>query len=164
MFRPATVATALKHLDLVNVGAAGTFVVRSGASPAAIRRELTEQLPFEPVLVIRPAREVAALVARDPFHNVSFSKDSRGWIGVLTGPVRHRPPLPYVLPAVGRWSIRLDEIEGAFALGLWRRDPVRLLMPGTAFEKALGVQMTVRYWETFVKVARILAAPRQPKG
>ena len=57
VFRPAQLALALPHLDIVNVGAAGTFVVRGKASEARIRREILEQLPFaEPTLPLsRPA-------------------------------------------------------------------------------------------------------------
>lgn len=162
VFRPAKVAAALKRLDVVNVGAAGTFVVRSAASPTTIRRELTRQLPFDPVLAIRPAREIVALVARDPFAGVAFSRDLRGWVGVLTAPVRRRPPLPCRLPASGRWSIRFDEIDGAFAMGLWQRDEEGKLIPGSAVERLLGVPMTVRWWETVLKVANILAASAGP--
>ena len=52
--------------------------------------------------------------------------------------------------------MRLDEIDGSFAIGLWRRDPSGRLVPGTSIEKALGVPVTVRWWETMVKVAKII--------
>jgi uncharacterized protein (DUF1697 family) len=58
VFRPAQLARALDHLDVVNVGAAGTFVVRGKASAARIRREIVALLPFEPSLAVVPAGEV----------------------------------------------------------------------------------------------------------
>ena len=53
VFKPAQLARDLAHLDVVNVGAAGTFVVRGKASAAAVRREILERLPFEPTMARR---------------------------------------------------------------------------------------------------------------
>lgn len=36
-FRPTTLAKQLAHLDAVNIGAAGTFVIRRSCGPAAHR-------------------------------------------------------------------------------------------------------------------------------
>ena len=85
VFRPAQLAASLAHLEIVNVGAAGTFVVRAGASAAAIRREILARLPFEPAIAVRPGSEVVALVRSDPFRGVALSKDLRGWAAVLCG-------------------------------------------------------------------------------
>ena len=86
VFRPAQVAAALKHLDVVNVGAAGTFLVRGNVSPARIRREILGYLAFDPELSVRPAREILAFVRSEPFGRVAFSKDLRSpEIGVNNG-------------------------------------------------------------------------------
>jgi uncharacterized protein (DUF1697 family) len=156
VFRPAQLATALKHLDVVNIGAAGTFVVRSAASAAAIRQAFVGAMPFEPVLAVRPAREVVALVARQPFAGLAFSKDHRGWVAVLTGRATAQPNLPQALPGGRDWLVRFEAVEGAFAWGQWRRHPVKQAVPGISIEKALGVPVTVRYWETIERIAKIL--------
>jgi hypothetical protein len=83
VFRPAQLAAALTHLGTVNVGAAGTFVIREKASAAAIRRELVARLPFECHIAIRPAKEILDLIQADPFAGVRFSRDLRGWVAVL---------------------------------------------------------------------------------
>jgi hypothetical protein len=157
VFRPAQFATAMKRLDVVNIGAAGTFVVRSGASRAEIKKAFEAKLPHDLAMAIRPGREVLGLIERDPFNTVTFSKDHRGWVGVLIGRPTRPLPLPHIMPADGDWLIRCDALDGAFALGQWRRHPTRLLTPANPIEKALGVPVTVRWWETIEKVARALA-------
>ena len=159
VFRPAKLAAALAHLDVVNVGAAGTFVVRGQATAAAIRREILARLPFEPGMAVRPGREVVALVRRRPFEGVTFSKDLRGWVGVLCGRPTARPKLPLTKPAGKAWSVRFDRLEGALALGLSHRRP-NGLFPNQVIEQALGAQATTRWWETILRVAEILEKAR----
>ncbi len=155
VFRPAQLARALDHLDVVNVGAAGTFVVRGKASAARIRREILARLPFEPSLAVVPAREVVALVRSDPFAGVRFSKDRRGWVAVLDSRPRHRAELPVFDPAPKAWKVRFDRVHGCFALGLWQRRPGGFVFPSHVVEKALGVPATTRWWETVERTAKL---------
>jgi hypothetical protein len=154
--RPAELVTALKRLDVVNIGAAGTFVVRSSASAAAVRRAFLAETPFVPIMAVRPARDVIALARSRPFKGVALSKDLRGWVAVMTGRPKHRPALPLSSPTGASWYLRFDEIRGACALGLVRRHPDRPINVGKSLETALGVPVTVRWWETIEKIAKIL--------
>jgi len=156
VFRPAQLASALASLDVVNVGAAGTFVVRGKATREQIRRAILAELPFAPQIATRPAREVLALARSDPFRGVAFSKGFRGWVAVLGGRARRRPALPLAVPAAKDWSVRFDRVEGAFALGLWRWRPGGFVFPTLVVEEALGVPATTRWWETLLRTARIL--------
>jgi uncharacterized protein (DUF1697 family) len=158
VFRPAKLASALAHLDVVNVGAAGTFVVRGKAAPAAIRREILAHLPFEPGISVVPASEVLAFVRSGPFRGVAFSKDMRGWVAALGGRPRARPALPLLVPAGAGWQVRLDRVEGPFALGLSHRRPGGSTYPNPVVEHALGVPATTRWWETFERIAALLEA------
>jgi uncharacterized protein (DUF1697 family) len=158
VFRPAQLASALAHLEVVNIGAAGTFVVRAKASAAAIRREILSRLPFEPAMAVRPASEVLALVNGAPFEGQSFSKDLRGWGAVLCGAPKSKPALPLAKPDGKSWSVRFDRVEGVYALGLSHRRPGVSVFPNQVVEAALGVPATTRWWETFVKVAEIAAS------
>ena len=45
-FRPAALARQLKHLDAVNIGAAGTFVIRRPVTRAQLRAELAASRCF----------------------------------------------------------------------------------------------------------------------
>jgi uncharacterized protein (DUF1697 family) len=157
VFRPARLAAELAHLDVVNVGAAGTFVVRGRSSAAAIRREILERLPFALAIAVRPAREILALVRSQPFAGVEFSRDLRGWVAVLAARPRALPELPLADPAGRAWSVRFERLEGAFALGLWRRRPGGFRFPNQIVEGALGVPATTRWWETLERVASLLA-------
>jgi len=156
VFRPAQLTAALAHLDVVNVGAAGTFLVRERASAASIRREILSRLKFELEIAIMPAAEILALARSDPFPGVAFSKDLRGWVAVLCRRPSARPALPLAVPTGNSWSVRFDRIEGSFALGLWQRRPSGFLFPNQVVEKALGVPATTRYWETIERLAKLI--------
>jgi uncharacterized protein (DUF1697 family) len=156
VFRPAQVVAALGHLGAVNVGAAGTFLIRQKASAASIRRELLALMPFEPELTILPAREVLNVVGTAPFDRVTFSKDQRGWVAVLASKPKVEPRLPLLKPEGKGWSVRLDRIEGPFALGLWRRTARGFTSPNLVVETALGVRATTRWWETMERIAALI--------
>jgi len=55
-FRPAALAEQLKHVGAVNIGAAGTFVIRQPMAPTRLRAELACRLPFETEIVTCPDR------------------------------------------------------------------------------------------------------------
>jgi uncharacterized protein (DUF1697 family) len=157
VFRPAQFARALKHLDIVNIGAAGTFVVRGRSTASEIEREITSQLPFACEMVVRPAREVSALVMGNPFDGIEFTRDFRGWVAAMTGKPKLKNALPRLVPAGRDWAMRIDRIDGAFAMGVWRRPAPGVVMPSDVIEKELGVRATVRWWETYEKMAKVIA-------
>jgi uncharacterized protein (DUF1697 family) len=156
VFRPAQLAASLAHLGAVNIGAAGTFVIRDKASVAAIRRELVRRLPFECHIGIRPANEIIDLVRSDPFAGVRFARDLRGWVAVLGGKPKSQPTLPMMFPKGKAWSVRFERLEGPFALGLFQRQPKGFVFPSNAVESALGVPATTRWWETFGRIAAVI--------
>jgi uncharacterized protein (DUF1697 family) len=51
-FRPSVLAKELEKFDVVNVGAAGTFVVRGPITPAQLRDEFRRRLPFNAEILI----------------------------------------------------------------------------------------------------------------
>jgi len=156
VFRPAQVARALTHLDVANVGAAGTFLVRAKASASSIRREIMAQLSFVPDLAVVPTKEIQTLVAKKPFAGVRIAKNQRAWVAVLCGKPKTPADLPLIVPAGKLWSVRFHRVEGAFALGLWQRPVKGFVFPGVVVEKALGVKATTRWWETIERVAKLI--------
>ena len=48
-FRPSVLARELSEYDVVNVGAAGTFIVRKPRSRTKFRAALLHKLPFEAI-------------------------------------------------------------------------------------------------------------------
>ena len=60
-------ARQLRHLDTVNIGAAGTFVVRQSVTQAQLRVELERRLPFDTEIMICQGRDIVRLTAQDFF-------------------------------------------------------------------------------------------------
>ncbi len=96
-FRPSVLVTQLAPLEVVSVGAAGTFVVRAGATEARIRAAFRKSLPFDAQLMICAARDLTALVDADPFSDAASRKADAHYICVLEKKPRHPPPLPGAL-------------------------------------------------------------------
>jgi len=52
-FRPSVLANQLKDYGVINIGAAGTFVVSKPISQTRLRSELARLLPFETKVIDR---------------------------------------------------------------------------------------------------------------
>ena len=83
-FGPSALAEQLKHLDAVNIGAAGTFVIRQSVSRAQLRDELARRLPFDADIVICNGREVVRLLSRDFFSHHRVRPDMVRFVSVLS--------------------------------------------------------------------------------
>src|SRR5262245_5175350 len=116
VFRPALLAKELAALDVVNVGAAGTYVVRKAVAEPALRKAILSRLDFAPELLIRPAKEVQAL-EETPFGRGGEKRS----ITVMTLAPKPLPRLPLDRPEGKAWSVRIVAIEGVFAYGLRRQ-------------------------------------------
>ena len=66
-FRPSALARELEDLDVVSIGAAGTFVVRAPVKQRRLRAELESRLPFETEIMICRGSEILRLVGLEPF-------------------------------------------------------------------------------------------------
>src|SRR5258705_3670363 len=66
-FQPAGLAKKMANLDVVNIGAAGTFVVRARVSEKALRKKMLAGMGFEPAMMICPAEAVIELWKSKPF-------------------------------------------------------------------------------------------------
>jgi uncharacterized protein (DUF1697 family) len=161
-FRRTTLAGPLKHLDAVNIGAAGTFVIRRPISRAQLRAELARRLPFDAEIAICPGREIVRLVSRDPFADESVQPDVVRFVSVLSQRPRSTPPLPIRLPSKGPWLVKIVERENLFVLGLYRRRMKVISYLGT-LDRLFGVRLTTRNWKTITAIAKVLGAqaPRE---
>src|SRR5262249_18402461 len=130
--------------DVVNIGAAGTFVVRKPASAAKIRAEFLRRLPFEPEVIVVGGREVLDLAAGEAFSKAPSGRDMRLFVTVLSRAPRPLPPLPVLRPSEDAWQVALVNCTGRFVLSHWRRQGRTFLYPNEVVEKVFGVPATTR--------------------
>ena len=154
-FRPSTLAEQLKHLDVVNIGAAGTFVVRRPVSRAQLRVEFARRLPFDPEIMICQGREIVRLMSRDFFSDYVVRRDTVRFLGVLSQTPRSAPSTPIDLPPTGKWLVRVLARENRFVVGLYRRRMKVISYLGT-LDRVFGVPVTTRNWNTITAIAKVL--------
>lgn len=146
-FRPSRLAEQLKHLGAVNVGAAGTFVIRRPVTRAQIRAEFARRLPFDAELTIYQGREIVRLMSRDFFSDHAPRPDIVRFVSVLARSPRLVPATPLGFPSTGRWLVRVLARENRFVVGLYRRHMKTIRYLGT-LDRAFGVSVTTRGWNT----------------
>ena len=154
-FRPSVIAQQLDHLGAVNIGAAGTFVIRERVTRTELRRELTRTLPFDAHIIICDGREILRLASRDFFADHAVRPDIIRFVSVLPGVPRSVPPLPASIPATGQWCVRVLASEGRFVIGVHRRQMKAIGYLGK-LDDVFGAAATTRSWSTILSIAAAL--------
>jgi uncharacterized protein (DUF1697 family) len=154
-FRPSLLAADLAHLDVVNIGAAGTFVVRNPITPAALRAELARRLPFEGSIVTCQGRDIRRAMERHPLAHLAPRADVVRFVGVLSGRPRARAAIPLTLPPRGRWLLRIFARDGRFVFGAYRRH-MKVIGYLGAIDRLFGVPATTRNWNTLTAIVKVL--------
>jgi uncharacterized protein (DUF1697 family) len=155
-FQPSVVAKALSDFDVVNVGAAGTFVVRKPGAQRTLLREFQRCMPFSAEVMICPGSELVDLACGEFPGGAVHETDTKRFVSVLAKRPRPLPKLPISQPAGEEWQVKIVSITGKFALSLWRRVGRALIYPNEVVEKRLGVAATTRNWNTIVAICKIL--------
>jgi uncharacterized protein (DUF1697 family) len=155
-FQPAALARELADFDAVNIGAAGTFVIRKAVSQKVLRAELSRRLPFEAECMICPGRDLTALARGDSFPAAPSGEDVARFVSVLAVRPRALPALPFSQPADDTWQVQIVDVTGRYALSFLRRLGKRTLYPNEVVEKSLGVSATTRNWNTISTICDIL--------
>jgi uncharacterized protein (DUF1697 family) len=154
-FRPTTLAKQLQHLDAVNIGAAGTFVIRRAVSRSQLRVEVERRLPFDAEIIICQGREVVRLMSHDFFGGHPVRRDIVRFVSVLSRLPRSEPLLPMKLPSGGKWLLKVLARDDRFVLGLYRRHMKVIGYLGT-LDRLFGVPVTTRNWNTITAIAKLL--------
>ena len=154
-FRPTTLAEQLKHLDAVNIGAAGTFVIRKPITRAQLRAQLAGRLPFDAEIMICQGREIVRLMSHNHFAGQPVGPDTVRFVSVLSQRPRSAPSMPMSFPASGRWLLRILARENRFVFGLYRRHMKVIRYLGT-FDRLFGVPVTTRNWNTITAIVGVL--------
>ena len=156
-FRPTTLAEQLKHLDAVNIGAAGTFVIRRPITRAQLRAELARRLPFDAQIVICQGREIIRLMSQNHFAGQPARPDVVRFVSVLAKRPRTSPPLPMSLPSSGKWLLKILARDNRFVFGVYRRHMKVIGYLGT-LDRLFGVPVTTRNWNTITAIAGVLSS------
>lgn len=152
-FRPKLLAEQLKHLECVNIGAAGTFIIRKAVPLSKLRAELAKRLPFKTMAAICHGRDIERLMADNVYGDAE--RDVVRFISVLpnkkprlTGPMRW--------PEKGQWLVRVLGQRGRFIVGEYRRNMKTISYLGS-LDKVVGEPVTTRNWNTFSTIAKKLS-------
>src|SRR5687767_2088672 len=140
-FRPSILARELSDYDVVNVGAAGTFVVRKPGSRAKFRAELLRKLPFEAEVVLCDGRDLIRLEMENPFGTEPPRPDTVRFVSILTKAARVPASIPISLPPDGEWFLRVIAWKNRFVLGVYRRHMKTIAYLGQ-IDKLFGVPAT----------------------
>jgi uncharacterized protein (DUF1697 family) len=156
-FRPTQLAERLKHLGVVNIGAAGTFVVRQPMTPAQLRAEVARQLPFDAEIVICQGRDITRLVSQNHFVGEPVGPDTVRFVSVLSERPRLAPLAPISFPASGQWLLKIVTRQNRFVLGIYRRH-MKVIGYLGALDRVYGVPVTTRNWNTIAAIAEVLGS------
>ena len=155
-FRPTTLSKQLAHLEAVNIGAAGTFVIRQPIGRGQLRAEFARRLPFDAHITICQGRDFLRLVSSDPFADQPARRDTVRFVSILSRRPRLAPPLPMRLPSSRNWLVTILATETQFVFGLYRPHMKVISYLGT-LDRLFGVPATTRNWNTITAIARVLS-------
>jgi uncharacterized protein (DUF1697 family) len=139
----------------VNIGAAGTFVVRKSVGRTTLRAHLRRHLPFDTEVMICDGRDVLRLTAGDPFANQPAGPDIVPFVSVLAKRPASTAPTCLRLPPAGDWGLQVLACQDRFIVGLYRRE-MRAIRYLDQLERVFGSPVTTRGWNTMLAIARVL--------
>lgn len=154
-FRPSVLANQMKNYGVVNVGAAGTFVVSRRVSPARFRSELLRRLPFEPEIMMCTPRELITATTYNPFDVGPPRSDVTRFVSILEKSPRLFPSIPVRIPPHGKWLLRILARHDRFLFGIYRRE-MKAIACIVAIDKLFGTRATTRNWNTIKAILRVL--------
>ncbi len=154
-FRPTMLAEQLKHLGAVNIGAAGTFVIRLPVTRAQLHADVAGRLPFDAEIMICQGREIVRLMSQEVFADQPVRPDIVRFVSVLSKLPHTVPSTPMHFPSSGKWLLKILGRDGRFVFGVYRRHMKVISYLGT-FDRLFGVPATTRNWNTITAVAKVL--------
>ncbi len=154
-FRPSQLARELSDYDVVNIGAAGTFVVWKPGPITKFRAELVGKLPFKAEAAVCDAGDIIRLATDNPFGTEPTGPDLVRFVSILMETPRVRPSFPIAFPPDGEWLVRLIASDERFVFGEYRRH-MRTIGYLGQIDKLFGGKVTTRNWNTINAIVQIL--------
>ncbi len=159
-FRPSILARELSDYDVVNVGAAGTLVVRKPGYRTKFRAELLRLLPFEAKVVLCDSRDLIRLETENPFGTEPSHTDIVRFVSILSKAGALRATLPVTFPPGEDWLVRVIASKKQFVFGMYRRHMKTIGYLGQ-IDRLFGVPATTRNWNTILAIMRILKGQKK---
>jgi len=153
--RPSMLAKELDAYDVVNVGAAGTFVVRKPGAPTKFLAALHGNLPLEAVVAFCDSSDLIRLEMDNPFRTELARPDLVQFVSILSKAGRSQATLPLVIPQEGEWFVRIIGSRNRLLFGVYRRH-MKTIGHLSRIDELFGAPATTRSWSTILSVLRIL--------
>jgi uncharacterized protein (DUF1697 family) len=154
-FRPSILARELAVYDVVNVGAAGTLVVRKPGSRTKFLAELRRKLPFEAAVAFCETSDLIRLEMENPFGTEPSNPDVVPFVSILSKPNPAKASFPIAIPAGEQWFVRIIGSRNRLLFGVYRRH-MRTIGYLGQIDELFGAPVTTRSWSTMLSVLRIL--------
>jgi uncharacterized protein (DUF1697 family) len=154
-FRPSVLAKELSAYDAVNVGAAGTLVIRKPGLRAKFLAQLRAKLPFEATIACCDSNDLIQLAKENPFGTEPEDVDIVPFVSVLSETGRRGVSLPVALPESGEWLVRIMGARNRLVYGVYRRRMKTIGCLGQ-IDRLFGAAATTRSWGTIGSVLRVL--------
>jgi uncharacterized protein (DUF1697 family) len=154
-FRPSILARDLAAYNVVNVGAAGTLVVRKPGSRTKFLADLRRKLPFEAEVAVCDAGDLIQLEVENPFKTEPSDPNLVRFVSILSKASHGKASLPVALPGDEEWFVRIMGARNRLVFGVYRRHMKTIGYLGQ-IDKLLGARATTRSWSTMLSVLRIL--------
>jgi hypothetical protein len=153
--RPSVLAQQLRAFDVVNVGAAGTLVVRNPGPRTEFLATLRRKLPLDAVVAFCDGRDLIRLESEHPFQNEQPRPDLVHFVSVLSSAGTRKSPIPAAIPDDGEWFVRILGSRNRLVFGVYRRHMKTIGHLGR-LDEIFGVPATTRSWTTVLSILRIL--------
>lgn len=160
-FQPSVFARELGAYDVVNVGAAGTLVVRQPGSRAKFLAEVRRKLRFKTEVAFCTGSDLIRLEMENPFGTEPSHPDVVRFVSILSKTGRYKVSLPVAIPQSGEWFVRIIGSKNRLVFGLYRRHMKTIGYLGE-IDELFGAPATTRSWNTICSVLRILKAHERP--
>lgn len=105
--------------------------------------------------MICDGRDIARLVALNPFAGQSAGLDTVHFVSVLAKRPASPPPTPMSFPSTGTWLLKVLSTERQFVLGVYRRHMKAIGYLGK-LDRIFRCPVTTRNWNTILAIARVL--------
>lgn len=161
--RPSTLTQELRGFDAINIGAAGTFVVKAAIPQERVRAEFLAKLPFDAEVIVCDGRDLMRAIGKHPFEGEHSRPGLVPFVSVLSTAQGTALPLPVSLPAGREWLLRLISRQGRFLFGVYKRN-MKTISCLRQMEKLVPVPMTTRNWNTIGAIKTVLLDAGRSRG